>query len=343
MDPTTKIKSAPGSVSGGVTDVHHLKSEVVYRTRLQKISNSIHAAFNLDEILIDLKEDIVDLVGAERVTIYYVDGVKRELVSRLKSGNEVSEIRVPVSGGSIAGYAAAHQKILNIKDVYDKKELEGIDPELHFDGSWDRKTGFKTRQVLVSPIIFKSFILGVIQLINAKKAEGFTRKDEQNLAELSNIMGIALYNQKKMAGSRKSKFAYLLENHILTQKELNRAIATARQKKLPIEEILMEELNISDKEIGEALSRYYELPLIRYSENITIPGELMVGLKVSFMRKNVWVPVRSEDGEVVIAIDNPENITRVDEIRALFPGRRIKLGYATRRDISKIIDLFTTD
>ncbi len=343
METTTRIKSAPGSSAGGPADVHHLKSEVAYRTRLQKISNAIHAAFNLDEILIDLKEEIVDLVGAERITIYYVDGIKRELVSRFKSGNEVSEIRVPVSGGSIAGYAAAHQKMLNIKDVYDKKELERIDPELCFDSSWDKKTGFKTRQVLVSPIIFKSFVLGVIQMINAKSGGAFTRRDEENIVELSNIIGIALYNQKKMATSRKSKFAYLLENHILTQKELNRAIAVARQKKLPIEEILMEELKISSKDIGEALSHYYELPLVCYSENLSIPGELLTGLKVGFMRNNAWVPIRSEQGDVVIAIDNPDDITRVDEIRALFPGKKIKLSYATRRDIMKIIDLFTTD
>jgi type II secretory ATPase GspE/PulE/Tfp pilus assembly ATPase PilB-like protein len=343
MPSSTSIKTSKSKSETGTQDIRHLKSEVEYRTRLQEISNSIYAALNLDEILIDLKKDIIELVNAERITIYYVDGVKRELVSRIKTGNEVSEIRVPISNQSIAGYAAAHQKLINIKNVYDESELANIDEELKFNKSFDKKTGFHTKQVLVVPIVFKSFVLGAIQLINSKKGGPFIQSDEENVTELSNIMGIALYKQKKMATGRKSKFDYLLQNHILTQKELNQAIATSRDKKIPIVNLLIDDLKISQKDIAEALSRFYDLPLIQYNENLPIPGELLRGLKVGFMRNNIWVPIRSEKDEIVIAIDNPEDMQRVDEIRALFSGRKIKLAFALKDDILKIINLFTTD
>ena len=343
MPSSTSIKTSKSKTASGIQDIRHLKSEVEYRTKLQEISNSIYAALNLDEILIDLKKDIIDLVSAERVTIYYVDGVKRELVSRIKTGNEVSEIRVAISNQSIAGYAAAHQKLINIKNVYDESELANIDEELKFNKSFDKKTGFHTKQVLVVPIVFKSFVLGAIQLINSKKGGPFIKGDEENVTELSNIMGIALYKQKKMATGRKSKFDYLLQNHILTQKELNQAIATSRDKKIPIVNILIDDLKISQKDIAEALSRFYDLPLIQYNENLPIPGELIRGLKVGFMRNNIWVPIRTEKDEIVIAIDNPEDMQRVDEIRALFSGRKIKLAFALKDDILKIINLFTSD
>lgn len=347
MSETTRIKTArataPDSAPDSAPDIQHLKSEVAYRTRLQEITNAIYAALNLDEILIDLKDDIIKLVNAERITIYYVDGIKRELVSRFKSGNEVSEIRVPVSNASIAGYAAFHQKTLNIKNVYDAAELAQIDEALNFDKTWDKKTGFRTEQVLVVPIVFKSFVLGVIQLINRKGGGPFDKNDEENVTELANIIGIALYKQKKMASSRKSKFDYLLQNHILTQKELNQAIAASREKKIPIVNILTDEFKIAKKDIGEALSRYYDLPLVQYKENLPIPGDLLKGLKVGFMKNNVWVPIGTEKDDVVIAIDNPDDIQRVDEIRGLFPGRKIKLAFALKEDILKIINLFTTD
>jgi type II secretory ATPase GspE/PulE/Tfp pilus assembly ATPase PilB-like protein len=343
METISKIKTAPAGSANGEVDVKHLKSEVQYRTRLQKISNAIHAATAIDEILIDLKNDIIELVGAERITIYYVDGIKRELVSRFKSGDEVSEIRVPISQKSIAGYTAFHQKMLNVADVYDKNALKAFDPELNFDGSWDQKTGFRTRQVLVAPIIFKSFILGVIQLINSRAGVPFSERDEANVVDLANIIGIALYKQKKLATSRKSKFDYLLENHIVTQKELAKAVVAARNNGVPIEQVLMDEFKISSREIGEALSRYYDLPLIQYNDSMPIPGELLAGIKVGFMRNNSWVPIRSEDGDILIAIDNPEDITRVDEIRTLFPKKKVKLAYAVKQDIDKIISLFTTD
>ncbi len=343
MKASKKLNRVPKTSPTEAQDVHHLKSEVEYRTKLQEISNQIYAAFNLDEILIDLKDDIVDLVGAERITIYYVDGIKRELVSRFKSGDEISEIRVPISDGSLAGYAATHQRLLNVKDVYDDKELGAIDSSLKFDGRWDKRSGFRTRQVLVAPILYKSYLLGVIQLINRKSGGPFTRRDEDNISELTKIMGIALYKQKRMASQGKGKFDYLLENHILTQKELNNAVSKAREKKETVENILIAEFKIPKKEVGTALSRYYDLPLVVYDDHMPIPGELLQGLKVKFMRNNVWVPVRSEKGEVVVAIDNPDDIRRIDEIKTLFPKKTIKLNVAVKEDILKLIDLFTSE
>ncbi|MFP3980229.1 MAG: GspE/PulE family protein [Desulfobacterales bacterium] len=323
--------------------IDHLQSEVAYRTRLQEITNAIYAAANLDEILLDIKDEIVDLVGAQRITIYYVDGVRRELVSRFKSGDEVSEIRLPINNSSIAGYCAANQKILNIRDVYDTNELFDIDPALGFDSTWDRKTGFQTKQVLIAPIVFKSFMLGALQLMNRNGGGRFTEAEEENISELAKIMGIALYKQKKMEASKKSKFDYLLENHIMTRKELDNAVSEAREKDRPIETHLIEHLKIPQKEILEALSRYYDIPYVEYRNDLPIPGELLRGLNVPFMKKNVWVPIRSENGNVLIAIDNPDDLKRLDEIRSLFPGRKVKLAIAMKDDILDIIKHFTQE
>jgi len=340
MEASGKLNQELKTSRNGSGDVSHLKSEVEYRTKFQEISNQIYAAFNLDEILIDLSNDIVDLVGAERITIYYVDGIKRELVSRFKSGKETTEIRVPIADNSIAGYAAMHQCLVNIKDVYDTKELEAIASSLKFDGRWDKRTGFRTKQVMVAPILFKSYLLGVVQLINRKAGGPFTKRDEDNITELTKVMGIALYKQKRMASHGKGKFDYLLENHILTQKELNKAVAKAREKKEPVENILINEYKLPKKEVGIALSRYYDIPLVEYDNNMPIPGELLQGLKVKFMRNNAWVPIRAENGTVVIAIDNPDDIRRIDEIKTLFSKKSIKLNIAVKDDILKIIDLF---
>ena len=123
------------------SNVQSLRSEVEFQAKSQDLNKKIFAANNLDEILIDLKDNILSLFEAERLTIYYVDGIKRELVSRFKSGTEIEEIRVPLSPKSIAGYSAYKQKLVNIKNVYDQAELKSIDPILHFDQTWDEKTG----------------------------------------------------------------------------------------------------------------------------------------------------------------------------------------------------------
>jgi type II secretory ATPase GspE/PulE/Tfp pilus assembly ATPase PilB-like protein len=337
------LKMAPSS-QPAAADVDNLQSEIAFRAGLQEIGNKIHAASNLDEILIDLKEEIISLFAAQRLTVYVIDGVKRELVSRFKSGQEIAEIRIPVSAKSIAGYAAYYQRLVNIKDVYNEEELKALDANLSFDSSWDKKTGFRTRQVLAYPIVFQKYLLGALQLINHKNNSPFSPDDEQSVQELAKTIGIALYNQKRMAkGSRSSKFDYLLENHLVTQKELNKAIADSRTKKEPIEGLLMREYRVPKEEIGKSLSKYYKVPFIEYVSTFAIPGDLLAGLKVPFMRNNFWVPLRKEDDCPAIAVDNPHDLKKIDEIKALFPGKKLKFYVALRDDILEFIKLFTAD
>ena len=324
-------------------DVRHLQSEVEYRTNLQAICNKIYAARNLDEILINLKDDITALFEAERMTVYVVDGKNRELVSRFKTGEEVEEIRIPVSVNSIAGYAAFKQRLVNIKDVYDDGELREIDTDLRFNKSFDQQSGFRTRQALAYPIIFQKYLLGAIQLMNRKDGDRFIKIDELSIKELAKILGIALYNQKRIARGRGNKFSYLLEHQLLTQKELDKATADARQRKEPIELVLLKDLKLSKEDIGKSLSYYYKVPFESYNEQIMIPGDLLAGLKVPFMRKNSWVPLRSEDGKIVVAVDNPNDLQRLDMIRRLFPQKQLSFSVALRSDVLDFIKLFTQD
>ncbi|MBT8373416.1 MAG: Flp pilus assembly complex ATPase component TadA, partial [Deltaproteobacteria bacterium] len=327
----------------GKTSVQNLKSEVAYRTKLQGICNKIYAATDLDEILINLREEITSLFKAERITVFVVDGKRRELFSRFKSGSEVEEIRIPAAAGSIAGCCALKQKIINIKNVYDNRELATIDPDLKFDNSWDKKTGFTTKQVLAVPIIFKKYMLGVIQLINRKSSDFFSKIDETSVEEMAKILGIALFNQKRIAKIKSGKFDYLLENHILTEKELSRAIEDARIRKQPVETVLMKDLRIPKKEIGQSLSKFYNVPFVEYNKTVVIPGELLTGLKVPFMRNNVWVPLRLENGKIVIIIDNPQDLQRIGEIKTLFPGKTVTFHVALKQDVLDFIKLFTQD
>ena len=325
-------------------EINHLKFKNDDKTKLKEIEDKIYAASSLDEILIDLKDEINALFDAEGITIYVVDGVKRELASRFKTGGETTEIRIPITTSSIAGYSAIKQKFVNIKNVYDKEELISISSDLKFDSSWDQKTGFATRQILSGPIIYKTFLLGAIQLINKKNGQSFSETDEQSLIELAKILSIALYNQKKnTAKSKINKFDYLLENYILTQKELKKAIHDSSQKREPIENILIKEFNVSKKDIGLSLSKFYGLPFIEFNKNAPIPGELLAGLKAPFMLKNVWVPLRIENGKILILVDNPKDLRKIDEIRSLFSGKSIKFCIALKQDIIDFIALFTAN
>jgi len=84
--------------------------ELSYRKRLIEIANHINAAPGIPEILVDLKDEILDLVSAERVTIFALDTKNQELFSLFKAGQEVREIRVPKTFASIAGFTALSRR-----------------------------------------------------------------------------------------------------------------------------------------------------------------------------------------------------------------------------------------
>ena len=63
--------------------------ELSYRKRLIEIANMINSASSIQDILVDIKDKVLDLVDAERVTIFALDTKNQELFSLFKAGQEV--------------------------------------------------------------------------------------------------------------------------------------------------------------------------------------------------------------------------------------------------------------
>ncbi len=320
-----------------------VRPEVAFRIKFQQISNKIQASHNLEEALNTLKDEIAELFESERITVYFIDGVRRELVSRVVTGKNVGEIRIPVNTSSIAGYAAYKQRIVNIANVYDNNELKRVDKDLAFDKSWDKKSGFVTKQVLACPIFFHKYLLGAIQLINRKDGNRYSKRDEKGIRELARILGIAMYNQKRAQRQAGNKFNYLLQKHLLSQKDLQHAIVEAKKRKEPIETYLITTLRIDKKEIVESLSKYYEVPAVMYDPNWPVPTHLLKKGKESFMKANLWVPLESEGEKVIIAIDNPQDLPKIDIIKPLYPKNPLEFRVALPEDILSFIKLFTEE
>jgi type II secretory ATPase GspE/PulE/Tfp pilus assembly ATPase PilB-like protein len=107
--------------------------------------------------------------------------------------------------------------------------------------------------------------------------------------------------------------------------------------------LFIKEYKIAKQDIGKSLSKFYNVPFVEYNKTAPIPGDLLTNLKVPFLRKNIWVPLRTEDGKVVIAVDNPHDLQKIDDIKALFPGKGLTFCVALRSDILDYIKLFTHD
>jgi len=192
------------------------------------------------------------------VTIFALDTKNQELFSLFKAGQEVREIRVPKTFASIAGFTALSRKTVNIKDAYDASELATLHASMRFDASWDKKSGFRTTQVLSIPILFDKYILGVLQLLNKRGGGSFSARDQEAAEELAKILGIAFYNQHRAARTNKpSKFGALVDKGLVSEKDVEKAVSAARVNQLDVAKILIEEMRVPKEEVLRALAQFY--------------------------------------------------------------------------------------
>jgi type II secretory ATPase GspE/PulE/Tfp pilus assembly ATPase PilB-like protein len=311
------------------------QSRPVSRTAF--IINRIHAAKNLDELFIELKEDLRNLFDVEQLTLYAVDRERRELYSKylLDPIDGVQEIRVPINERSVSGYCARHGKILNIADAYNETELVAINPRLSFDRSWDERSGFRTRQMLAVPILYeRKYLMGALLLLNKRSAGKFTTEEESFVREVADTLGIAIRNHYQLAQQRpNTKFDYLLEQNLITRDELNAAIAEARRKGTDVETVLIDEYRVPKKEVGQALSTFFNRPFVEFDDRAVVDPALIKGINFDYLKANSWIPLRREGTTVHVLVDNPKDLHKTEQIQRLMKGAKVEFFVGLRKDI----------
>ncbi|HYC62950.1 MAG TPA: ATPase, T2SS/T4P/T4SS family [Thermoanaerobaculia bacterium] len=311
-----------------------IERELEFRKKLTNIANQINAAESIPVILMTLKDKILELLDAERLTIYAIDTKNQELYSLTKVGDAPKEIRVPKSFASIAGFTALARKTLNIKDAYDNAELQKFHANLRFDQRWDKSTGFRTKAVLAVPILFEKYLLGVVQLINKRHGVAFTEQDEDAAEEIARILGIAFYNQHRVTRQTKpSKFGVLIDKGIVSEKDLEAAVSNARMNNTTVEKVLIDDYNAPREEIGRSLSAYFSTPWFNYDGTQTIPSDLKDRVSSDIWKKHGAAPVERKPGVLVVAVEDPQDLTRLDGIRAMNLAPRYEFLVAMKHEI----------
>jgi sigma-B regulation protein RsbU (phosphoserine phosphatase) len=165
-------------------EVDRLRRELARANRVAEASYALHTTLDVDKLLGLLLATARDGVDADRGTVFLLSEDGKELWSKVLSGDKDLVIRLPVGKG-IAGTVAKTGETINIVDAHE---------DARFDASWDRKSGFRTRQILCMPIKARDGrIVGVFQLLNKKKGN-FDADDETFLDSLSVNAALAVEN-----------------------------------------------------------------------------------------------------------------------------------------------------
>lgn len=214
---------------------------------LVKISRSITALTDIDELLKVVAEETKNAIQADRCTVFLWDKDTDELWSKVALGLDSSqEIRFPADKG-LAGYVVKTGESLNIADAYN-------DPR--FNPEVDSKTGYRTKTILCMPIMNNNReIIGAFQVIN--KIDGvFTKNDEDLLVAIGGSASIALENaqlfdkQLQMYHEQKLMFESFIDTLAMSIDARDKITAGHSTRVRMYSTLLAQEIGMESKDIS---------------------------------------------------------------------------------------------
>jgi type II secretory ATPase GspE/PulE/Tfp pilus assembly ATPase PilB-like protein len=314
-----------------------LSAKLETEKRIREVTDHIHTA-SLDEIIISVREDVQRLVGCERVTIFAKDPNKEELISKSLDGQDIKEIRVPIASNSIAGYVGLKKRIVRISDAYDPKSVSAVDPILKFDSTWDKKSGFKTKQILAVPIMKDARLFGVIECINAPHGMSF-REDHMVIVEdLAKTLGTAFSNQQRIA-VRTSPYDSLVRGGRLTQEQVDQATQMGLKNGFSTEQCLINNFKVTKDELGKSLSDFFRVSFMSYSPGMFAPMDLLEKFTLDLLKHHSFVPISKAGTRATVLMANPKDLALRDDIARRL-GADVIVNVAIKEDINEFIDSF---
>jgi signal transduction histidine kinase len=184
--PDTDTVARPDEVDAlrrRVAELEHQQKSLLALTRLPT------ARTDLEPLLDDLERRTRTLLACERATVYVAD-VASPPILRVRTGQGPAPFQTLAPGQGLAGWVAAHDRGLNLKDA---SRDPRFDPRL--DAILDRH-GRRPQSVLSTPITHPSAgLVGVLQAEN-KRDGYFSPADEQLLQTIAAQAAVLLHHQQ---------------------------------------------------------------------------------------------------------------------------------------------------
>ncbi|MBI5887967.1 MAG: GAF domain-containing protein [Deltaproteobacteria bacterium] len=166
-----------------------LQNRIRQSATLQEVGSLLISSLDPKIVRHRAMEAITKLMRAQTGSLLMVDEKTHELffeVALGEAGAAVKEIRLKMGEG-IAGWVAVSGKPLIVPDVLKDRR---------FQGKVDKKSKFRTRNMICVPVVIKGKVIGVLQAINRLGGLDFTRDDLRLFQLFSNQVAIALDNAR---------------------------------------------------------------------------------------------------------------------------------------------------
>ncbi|HEY4054957.1 MAG TPA: sigma-54-dependent Fis family transcriptional regulator [Kofleriaceae bacterium] len=148
---------------------------------LADLGGLIAGEVELDDLLATFADRVSRALGADRATLWLIDGATGDIRARVATGVDADKLVVP-QGHGVVGEVAQTGVLVNTRDA-------ATDPR--WAGEVAQRTHYVATSMLTAPITRRGHVRGVLQALN-KRDGAFTAQDEQFIAQLAEQIGRAL-------------------------------------------------------------------------------------------------------------------------------------------------------
>ena len=312
-----------------------------FQQRLQGVTNKVHASKNIDEIITDLSVELCGLFYADRLTIYLTSDDKGSIISKVKTGlHSFKDIKLPINEQSIAGFVAVNKRVVSIRDVYDEAELKTHSPQLNFLKAVDAKTGYRTKQMLVAPILEAKTkdLIGIIQIINTKTGQSFQPYMDEGVLQLCETLSIAFRQRQGPGLQVRGKYESLVTNAVISAEELELAQRSARRKNLDLETVLTDEFQVKIAALGDALATFFGVSYEPFKGDRIKPPDLLRNMSREFCLSNQWAPLEDGPQGIVVVTPDPEKTRASRMVNNVYPKSKVVYRVTTPGEFVQTLD-----
>ncbi len=210
---------------------------------LIEVSSIISSTLDYNELITLVMEKSKKVMDAEACSllIYNREINKLEFeVALCKTDSTCEELKKKISldmGQGIAGWVAEKLEPLVIEDV---------SSDSRFFQEADKITGFKTKSILAAPLIGRSGLIGVAELLNSRHKDSFDNYDAEIFQTLCRQVAVAIENARFYKESiEREKLKQELEIASVVQKSF-----LPESPVLKKNNVVVSALNISAKQVG---------------------------------------------------------------------------------------------
>jgi signal transduction histidine kinase len=196
---------------------------------LNEITRQLTSTLELEPLLQNILENAVNLINCEAGTLFLIDELTDELISKVTVGpvvaNKVGQ-RLP-PGTSIVG-----------RVVQTRTPLIENEPQGSPDGfNSDKQAGFVSHSMLAAPLQAKARVIGVLEVINRRDGLPFGEEDQTLLMAFAGQGAVAIENARLYTLTDQELTARVEELSVMQRidRELNASLEMERAMRITLE------------------------------------------------------------------------------------------------------------